>query len=125
MGPKNLIIIFNPAYVRELFQRRRAKYSGRPYSAVPLEHVINPGDQHVVFLPNDAFLKRWRTAARHILSPEGVSKMAPLQDAMAHILAYKLLKKPDAVREHIHEWSLETPLLAIAGQRVEDYGPGL
>jgi cytochrome P450 len=124
MGPKNFVVISSPSYVRELFQKRGTKYSGRPHAPIPQEHVIKPGDQYILFLPDDAYLRKWRSAARHILSPEGVEKVAPLQAATAQKLAYSILRQPEFVTDHVHEWSLATPLLTIAGLRVRDFGPG-
>lgn len=112
MGPKNFVILCNPAHVRELFGKRGAKYSGRPYSRVPMEHVVQPPDQHLLFLPYDGFLKRWRGAVRHMLSPEGVARLGPMQSAMGDRLCFDLLQKPDAWGECIWKWGLEAPMLA-------------
>jgi cytochrome P450 len=128
MGPKNMIIIFSPEYVRELFQKRGAKYSGRPHATIPLEHIIKPEDKlnHILWMQDDSRLRRWRTAARHILGSEGVERVMPLQAATAQKLAYSVLHDtdPDAYTKHSHEWSLATPLLALTGQRIEEFGPG-
>jgi cytochrome P450 len=128
MGPKNFVIISSPEYVRELFQKRGAKYSGRPHSTVPLEHVIKPEDRHnhILWMQDDSRLRRWRTAARHILGSEGLVRSMPLQAATAQKLAYSLLhdSKPEAYTRHSYEWSIATPLLALGGQRIEEFGPG-
>lgn len=112
MGPKNFVILCNPRHARELFAKRGNKYSGRPYSAVPMEHIVQPPDKHLLFLPYDGFLKRWRSAVRSILSPEGVLKLGPLQSALGDRLARDLLRDPSSWRTAIRRWGLETPMLS-------------
>lgn len=118
MGPKNFVILCNPCHARELFAKRGAKYSGRPHSAVAMEHVVQPPDKHLLFLPYDGFLKRWRAAVRHILSPEGVAKLGPLQSALGTRLAHDLLQNPNSWRSSIGRWGLETPMLSSSSRHL-------
>lgn len=112
MGPKNFVVLCNPRHARELFAKRGNKYSGRPYSAVPMEHVVQPPDKHLLFLPYDGFMKRWRSAVRNILSPEGVAKLGPLQSALGDRLTYDLLRDSTSWKNSIRRWGLETPMLS-------------
>jgi cytochrome P450 len=124
MGPKNLVVLSNPAHVRELFQRRGALYSGRPYMYIPQEHVMKPGDSHVLFMQDGPTLRRWKTAARGMTDQISVARLAPLQVALAEKLVWQLAKEPTGWGKYSGEWSLSVPLLCVAGQTLDDYPHG-
>jgi len=125
VGPANIVVLHSPEYVRELFDKRGAIYSGRPYSYIPAEHVFREhGDKHILNLQNGVFLRRWRAAVAHFVGPVGLKQSLRFQEETASTLMYRLLLTEghqDSL-DHIKHWALATPLLAITGQRLEDRG---
>ncbi|RYP04123.1 hypothetical protein DL764_004670 [Monosporascus ibericus] len=124
MGPKNLVVLSDPAQLRELFQRRGALYSGRPYMYIPQEHVMKPGDSHVLFMQDGSALREWKTAAREMTDQKSVAKLAPLQVGLASKLVWQLAKDPAGWSRYSGEWSLSVPILCVAGQTLDDYPHG-
>lgn len=122
VGPANLVILHSPQYVRELFDKRGAIYSGRPYSYIPFEHVFQSHrDKHILAMQHGPLLRRWRAATTALVGPAGLKNSLPMQEATSTTLAYRLLKTtPPETLEHLKSWALATPLLAITGQRLED-----
>lgn len=121
VGPANLVIIHSPELVRELFDKRGPAYSGRPYSYIPNEHVLGEHvDKHIISLQHGPVLRRWRSAVAPLLGPTGLRQTLPMQEATAAILLQQLLMSTSSdLFEHFRHWALATPLLAIAGQRLE------
>jgi cytochrome P450 len=104
VGPGNLVVLYNPAYVHGLFNHRGTIYSGRPYNYVACEHVLggggsgrsNENDQvgerkHVIFMQNDEYLRRYRPAIKSLLSPARLEAVLPIQEATAAVPAHKTL----------------------------------
>lgn len=121
IGPANLVILHNPQYVRELLDRRGAIYSDRPYSYIPAEHVFAGNiDKHVLAIPNGPYLRRWRSAVAYLVGPAGLKQTVPMQEATSDMLVKKLTQTPSESLDHIKNWALATPLLAITGQKLED-----
>lgn len=112
MGPKNVVLLSNPAHVRELFARRGTKYSDRPQSPVLTDYVVKPPDESWLSMNDNEKLKRWRTAARHVLGLEGIARAGPLQSAMGARFLYDLLQRPDSWSESVRKWALASALLS-------------
>jgi cytochrome P450 len=123
-GPGNLVILNSAQLVRELFEKKGSIYSGRPLDYVVREHILC-GAQHIIFLPNDGYLRQWRTAVRNLLGPAGLELVLPIQNAAAAYLMKSLLADPENSKEHFRNWSLLTPLVAICGRRGTKDLPGL
>ncbi|KAF9691096.1 hypothetical protein EKO04_010652 [Ascochyta lentis] len=115
-GPANIVVLNSAEVARELLEKRGNIYSGRPTDYIFREHIVH-GAQHVLFVQNDAYLKRWRSAVRHLLGPAGTEQALPLQNAAASYLAYSLVLEPDKFQDHLHNWGMGTPLTAICGHR--------
>ncbi|CAG9957146.1 unnamed protein product [Clonostachys rosea f. rosea IK726] len=124
LGPSNLVILHNPQTVHQLFSKRAAHYSGRPYSYIPNEHVFcQHADKHIVYLQNTPYLRKWRAAAAYLIGTSGLKQVVPMQEATAATLAKQLLNTtPSETLDYLKQWALATPLLAIAGQRLEERG---
>ncbi|KAJ4993526.1 cytochrome P450, partial [Stagonosporopsis vannaccii] len=115
-GPTNLVVLNSAEVVRELLEKRGNIYSGRPTDYIFREHVVQ-NTQHILFLQNDTYLKRYRSAIRLLLGPAGCEQALPLQDAAAAQFAYNLVMAPDKFQDHLHNWGMGTPLTAICGHR--------
>ncbi|KPM41473.1 hypothetical protein AK830_g5095 [Neonectria ditissima] len=126
VGAKNFVILSNPTLMHEVFVKRGVRYGGRPHASIAVQRVLPPGGQymHILFSQYDRFLKRWRGAYRHLLTQDAVMRQADLMSSMGDKLVHNLLHTPEQWRSYIQRWALEMPLLAIAGRRLEDYGPG-
>lgn len=92
MGHKNVVVLRNPNHVRELFSKRARRYSDRQYCRVPCEYVAKLPDQHIVFVQNNSFLTKWRTALRQMTGPKGLMKAEASISAIADRFAYDLLQ---------------------------------
>ena len=115
-GPANLVILNSAEVTRELLEKRGNIYSGRPTDYIFREHIVQDS-QHILFLQNDAYLKRFRSALRHLLGPAGCEQALPLQNAAAAYLACNLVLTPEKFQDHLHNWGMGTPLTAICGHR--------
>lgn len=123
VGPANLVVLNSSECVRELFDKRGAIYSGRPYSYIPSKHVFREHrDKHILTLQNGPYLRQFRTAVSYLVGPTGLKQTLPMQEATAATLVWKLSVTPSNFQEHLRHWALATPLLTIAGQRLEDRG---
>ncbi|SPO05427.1 related to O-methylsterigmatocystin oxidoreductase [Cephalotrichum gorgonifer] len=123
IGPNNIVVLHSAKYVRELLDKRGAIYSGRPYSHIPAEHVFKEhGDKHILNLQYGPYLKRWRSAIAYLVGPAGVKQTLPMQEMTSATLLHQLLVEPAGSLNHLKNWALATPLLAITGQRLEDRG---
>ncbi|KFA68112.1 hypothetical protein S40285_10020 [Stachybotrys chlorohalonatus IBT 40285] len=124
IGPKNIIILSNPAHTYELFAVRRNKYSGRELPAVVRHYVVPPLDRHMLFESCNSYVKQYKGSVCQFLGPEGIERLAPLHSVPGNGLLYRLLKKPESWTKSLHKWVFDAGLMAITGQRLEDYGPG-
>lgn len=115
-GPSNIVVLNSAEVVRELLEKRGNIYSGRPTDYIFREHVVQ-NTQHILFLQNDAYLKRYRTAVRLLLGPAGCEQVLHLQDAAAAHFAYNLVMMPENFHDHLHNWAMGTPLNAICGHQ--------
>lgn len=115
-GPANLVVLNSAEVVRELLEKRGNIYSGRPTDYIFREHIVQD-TQHILFLQNDAYLKRYRSAVRLLLGPAGCEQALPMQNAAAAYFVYNLIKTPDKFEDHLHNWGMGTPLTAICGHR--------
>lgn len=115
-GPTNLVVLNSAEVVRELLEKRGNIYSGRPTDYIFREHVVQ-NTQHILFLQNDTYLRRYRSAIKLLLGPAGCEQAFPLQDAAAAHFAYNLVMAPEKFQDHLHNWGMGTPLTAICGHR--------
>lgn len=115
-GPTNIVVLNSAEVARELLEKRGNICSGRPNDYIFREHVVQD-TQHILFLQNDAYLKRYRSAVRSLLGPAGCEQALPLQDAAAAFFAYKLVMASGKFHDHLHNWAMGTPLTAICGHR--------
>lgn len=115
-GPLNLVVLNSAEVVRELLEKRGNIYSGRPTDYIFREHIVQD-TQHILFLQNDAYLKRYRSAVRSLLGPAGCEQALPLQNAAGAYFAYRLIMSPEKWEDHLHNWAMGTPLTAICGHR--------
>ncbi|KAI9151445.1 Cytochrome P450 monooxygenase yanC [Paramyrothecium foliicola] len=121
MGPKNVVLLANPAHARELFSRRGLKYSGRPQNPVLTDYVVKKPDQSWLSMHDDPKLRQWRAAARHVLSPEATVKAGPAQSALGARLLHDLVQKPDSWSGSLRRWALASPLFSVTGQMLEEF----
>ncbi|KAF4998530.1 hypothetical protein FDECE_11771 [Fusarium decemcellulare] len=126
MGPKNFVVLSSPALLHEAFVKRGVKYGGRPTASVAIQNILSQGTHrlHIIFMPYDRALNKWRGAVRHLLTQDAVVRQADIMSSVGDKLVYNLLHKSAGWVSCIQRWALEMPLLAIAGRRLEDYGPG-
>jgi cytochrome P450 len=115
-GPANLVVLNSAEVVRELLEKRGNIYSGRPTDYIFREHIVQD-TQHILFLQNDTYLKRYRSAVRLLLGPAGCEQALPLQNAAAAYFVYNLIKTPERFEDHLHNWGMGTPLTAICGHQ--------
>ncbi|KAH7311277.1 cytochrome P450 21 [Stachybotrys elegans] len=124
LGPKNVVLLNNPMHAQELFARRATKYSGRPQNPFLSDFVLKPQHPSWFTLNYDSRFKKWRTAARHILSPEGINRAGPVQSALAARFLHELLQDPSCWTGSSRRWALGFALVSVYGQTLDKCQPG-
>ncbi|PVH99883.1 cytochrome P450 [Periconia macrospinosa] len=121
VGTGNMVIINSPDIVNELFDRRGAYYSGRPYNHILSKHVFPlPEDKAVTVLQYDDYYRRWRKSLNYILGPGGVNRVTPVLEAEAANFSRLCLDGGENYIRNLHYWALAGPIAITCGKRLEN-----
>ncbi|CAI6339314.1 unnamed protein product [Periconia digitata] len=121
VGTANMVIINSPEVVTELFDKRGASYSGRPYNYILCNHVFpSDGDKALAILPYNSYQRRLRKSLTYILSSSGISRVMPILEAEAANLSRLCLDGGDNYVRNLYYWSISGPLAITCGKRMDD-----
>ncbi|GAM36833.1 hypothetical protein TCE0_018f06241 [Talaromyces pinophilus] len=126
----NVVVLNSARLVRELFERRGAIYSDRPWQY--MNHVwIYSGDmREAIFENNGVWLTKWRKEFNNHFGPAAITRLHPIYEAETARLLVKLLRLEGPVRKISSSsadleaillgWLMSVPSLGICGKRVDD-----
>ena len=110
VGTGNLVILNNPESVSDLFDRRGAHYSGRPYHHIMNKHVYPlPEDKAVAVLQYDDYYRRWRKSFNYVLSPGAIKRILPILEAEASNFSRLCLDGGKNYVRNVHYWGIASP----------------
>lgn len=111
--------------VHELFDKRGAIYSNRPYMYVLKNHVFyTPEDKPFSILQYDEYYRRWRKTFQYLISNAGIKRVTPLLEAEASRLSQILLEGKTPYIDALRAWALAVPIVAVTGNRLADFPQG-
>lgn len=99
-----------------LFDRRGAKYSGRPPFHI-CNDIIFPRTTHLLVMDYGPEWRAMRRMLQEWLKPSAVAEMLPLQDAESTQTLIHLLDTPDNWYNHIRRYSAALVLASMFGLR--------
>ncbi|KAJ5754119.1 uncharacterized protein N7511_008272 [Penicillium nucicola] len=116
LGPKNAVVLNSYTHVKELFDKRGAKYSSRPESYVNGE-LLCPNEIHILFASYGPKWRALRKAVQGFLNVKAVDALHPLQLAESTQTMCDLLDEPSNYYDHIRRYSTAVILASVFGQR--------
>ncbi|KAJ5305888.1 hypothetical protein N7508_004903 [Penicillium antarcticum] len=116
LGPKNAVVLNSYRHVKELFDKRGAKYSSRPESYVNGE-LLCPNEIHILFASYGPKWRALRKAVQMFLNAKAVDALHPLQVAESTQTMCDLLDEPSNYYDHIRRYSTAVILASVFGQR--------
>lgn len=117
LGHQNLVVLQSAEQVRELFDKRGSIYSDRTQPWIP-SRLIRPGG--MLWVNYGSTIRRMRTALQnHFFRPTELRRILRLQETQSAILVRRILEQPAEFEAHMRHWALATPLLTIAGHKLD------
>lgn len=126
----NLVVLNSAHLVHELFDKRGAVYSDRPYMYINNEWITSTDLKFVLAVNASPWVTRWRKGLSHMLSGAAIKKLTPVYEAEAARFLVKVLEAgPDARGESLANlllsWILSVQCLGLCGKRPDDLGGDL
>jgi cytochrome P450 len=121
VGTGNLVLLNTPELVHELFNKRGAICSNRPFNYILTNHIhSDPEEKGITILQYDEYYRRWRKSLQFILGAVGIRRLLPLLEAEASDLCRKFLDGGQNYMERVVHWAMAVPLVATTGERLND-----
>ena len=128
-GAKNVVVLNSDRIVRELFEKRGAVYSNRPWQYMNSTWIFKDDLKTALFQNSSAWLTRWRKEFNNNYGPVADTKLRPVYEAETARLLVKVLESPTARGEHLETilvcWLISVPTLGVCGRRpdaMSDHG---
>ncbi|KAK3361571.1 cytochrome P450 [Lasiosphaeria ovina] len=122
----NVVVLNSGRLVRELFEKRGAVYSDRPWQYINNEWILGKDLRLALFTNNTAWLTRWRREFSHIFDMAAITRFRPVYEAETARLLVKLVEAPQARRRDLEDilvcWIVSVPCLGLCGRRPDDLG---
>ncbi|KAB5530402.1 cytochrome P450 [Coniochaeta sp. 2T2.1] len=122
----NVVVLNSARLVHELFDKRGAIFSDRPYMYINAEWIVKYDLKVAVFQNNDAWLNRWRRDVALMLTSAAIKRLTPVYDAEAARLLIKVLESGPATGHELLDvltmGMLSVPCLELCGTRPDDLG---
>ncbi|KAL2830286.1 cytochrome P450 [Aspergillus cavernicola] len=122
----NVVVLNSARLVRELFERRGALYSDRPWQFMNHTWVYNDDMREAIFENSSPWLTKWRREFNNHFGAAAVTRFRPVYEAETARLLVKLLEVPvgqsssssSADLEAIFLcWMMSVPCLGVCGRR--------
>ncbi|KAJ5919853.1 cytochrome P450 3 monooxygenase [Penicillium verhagenii] len=128
-GATNVVILNSGRLVRELFERRGAVYSDRPWQFMNNTWVFKDDLRAAIFQNSSPWLSRWRRDFNNNFGTAAITRHRPVYEAETARLLVKLLESPTASGVNLEAilvcWMMSVPCLAVCGRRpdgMRDHG---
>ncbi|KAF9781439.1 cytochrome P450 [Fusarium proliferatum] len=122
----NVVVLNSGRLVRELFEKRGAVYSDRPWQYINNDWILGDDLRIALFANNSSWLTRWRREFSHIFDVAAITRFRPVYEAETARLLVKLLESPNARRRDLEDilvcWIVSVPCLGLCGRRPDDLG---
>ncbi|KAI5462036.1 cytochrome P450 [Mariannaea sp. PMI_226] len=122
----NVVVLNSGRLIRELFEKRGAVYSDRPWQYINNDWILGDDLRIALFENNSAWLTRWRKGFSHIFNVAAITRFRPVYEAETARLLVKLLESPTARRRDLEDilvcWIVSVPCLGLCGRRPDDLG---
>ena len=126
MGATNVVVLNSGRLVRELFERRGAVYSDRPWQFMNNTCVFKNDLRAAIFQNSSTWLTRWRREFNNSFGTAAITRLRPVYEAETARLLVKLLESPTARREDLEAilvcWMMSVPCLGVCGRRPDCMG---
>ncbi|POR35119.1 hypothetical protein TPAR_04688, partial [Tolypocladium paradoxum] len=120
----NIVVLNSGRLIRELFEKRGAVYSDRPWQYINNDWILGNDLRIALFENNSAWLTRWRREFSHIFDVAAITRFRPVYEAETARLLVKLLESPTARRRDLEDilvcWIVSVPCLGLCGRRPDD-----
>lgn len=128
-GATNVVVLNSGSLVRELFERRGAVYSDRPWQFMNNTWIFKDDLRAAIFQNSSPWLTRWRREFNNNFGTAAITKFRPVYEAETARLLVKLLESPTARRQDLEAilvcWVMSVPCLGVCGRRpdyMSDHG---
>ncbi|KAH7127281.1 cytochrome P450 [Dactylonectria macrodidyma] len=122
----NVVVLNSGRLVRELFEKRGAVYSDRPWQYINNDWILGNDLRITLFEKYSPWLARWRREFSHIFNVAAITRFRPVYEAETARLLVKLLESPTARRRDLEDilvcWIVSVPCLGLCGRRPDDLG---
>ncbi|KAL6232006.1 cytochrome P450 [Aspergillus navahoensis] len=126
----NVVVLNSARLVRELFERRGAIYSDRPWQFMNHTWIYSGDMREAIFENNGAWLTKWRKEFNNHFGPAAITRLRPVYEAETARLLVKLLKLDGPVNERSSNaaadleaillgWLMSVPSLGVCGRRLD------
>ncbi|KAK2591730.1 hypothetical protein QQS21_010584 [Conoideocrella luteorostrata] len=120
----NVVVLNSGRLVRELFEKRGAVYSDRPWQYINNNWILGDDLRIALFVNDGAWLTRWRREFSHIFNVAAITRFRPVYEAETARLLVKLLECPTARMRDLEDilvgWIVSVPCLGLCGRRPDD-----
>ena len=125
-GATNVVVLNSGRLVRELFERRGAVYSDRPWQFMNNTWVFKSDLRAAIFQNSSPWLTRWRREFNNNFGTAAIARLRPVYEAEAARLLVKLVESPTARRKDLEDilvcWMMSVPCLGVCGRRPDSMG---
>nr|UBX54526.1 cytochrome P450 [Aspergillus sp.] len=126
MGATNVVVLNSGRLIRELFERRGAVYSDRPWQFMNNTWVFKDGLRAAIFQNSSPWLTRWRREFNNNFGGAAITRLRPVYEAETARLLVKLLENPTAKEKDLEAilvcWMMSVPCLGVCGRRPDTMG---
>ena len=125
-GATNVVVLNSGRLVRELFERRGAVYSDRPWQFMNNTWIFKDDLRAAIFQNNSTWLTRWRREFNNNFGTTSITRLRPVYEAETARLLVKLLESPTALQKDLEAilvcWMMSVPCLGVCGRRPDYMG---
>ena len=122
----NVVVLNSGRAVRELFEKRGAVYSDRPWQFMNNTWVFKDDLRAAIFQNNSTWLTRWRREFNNSFGTTAITRLRPAYEAESARLLVKLLESPFARTVDLEAilvcWMMSVPCLGVCGRRPDSMG---